>query len=94
MKNIIIILLLLIVFNSGICAEKQTESSQKSGMNVELKIHTLPAGGGKMSGNNYDVISSIGQLDATHITTGGDYQFIGGILVTTTNDVIFRNGFE
>ncbi|MFK5894369.1 MAG: hypothetical protein QM504_14195 [Pseudomonadota bacterium] len=88
-----LIILLLISFNS-IGENKKTVLNQTKGTTPLLIKHTLSAGGGKMSGSNYVVISSIGQLDAGHIATGGGQQFIGGILAAPRNPEIFKDGFE
>ena len=63
----------------------------------QLKKHSLNNGGGKVSGENYQMNFSIGQIDASTITTGGDYTLNGGFWHkenTPISDLIFNNGFE
>jgi len=64
----------------------------------EIKKHTINNGGGKMTGGNYEMNSSIGQVDASSTQTGGNYSLNGGFWHETDNtplpELIFTNGFE
>lgn len=63
----------------------------------QLKKNTLNNGGGKISGGNYQMNFSIGQVDASNTLSGGDYTLNGGFWHkenSSTSDLIFRNGFE
>ncbi len=84
------------LFSVASLAKKQaTNLNKPNGINSNSLIkQTFSTGGGKMSGNNYVVISSIGQIDAGHITTGGGQQFIGGILAAPRNNELFKDDFE
>jgi hypothetical protein len=93
-KLIPLITIALISFN---CAGKneQTSPNKTKGTTTHILIkNTLSIGGGEMSGSNYVVTSSVGQIDAGHIATSGDYQFIGGILAAPRNNQLFKDGFE
>lgn len=93
-KLISLVVFTLISFN-GIGENEQTNPKQTKGVTTHILIkNTLSIGGGEISGSNYAVTSSIGQFDAGHITTGGDYQFIGGILAAPRNNLLFKDGFE
>ncbi len=64
----------------------------------EIKKYTINNGGGKMTGGNYEMNSSIGQVDASGTLTGGNYALNGGfwhkVDTTPQTDLIFTNGFE
>jgi hypothetical protein len=93
-KLITLIFFTLISFN-GAGENEQTRPKQNKGITTHILIkNTLSIGGGDISGSNYVVTSSIGQIDAGHITTGGDYQFIGGILAAPRTNQLFKDGFE
>ncbi len=96
-----VIILILFLFNSSVYSQNSKDkpmtnrAQTNNGTNVlVLKKHTISIGGGVTSGSNYVVTSSIGQIDAGHITTGSFYQFNGGILAASNNDLIFKDGFE
>jgi len=64
----------------------------------EIKKYTINNGGGKMSGGNYEMTSSIGQVDASGTLSNGNYSLNGGFWHEANNtpqgDLIFTNGFE
>ncbi len=64
----------------------------------EIKKYTINSGGGKMAGGNYEMNSSIGQVDASNTQAGGNYSLNGGFWHKTNNapltEIIFTNGFE
>ena len=64
----------------------------------EIKKYTINNGGGKMTGGNYEMNSSIGQTDASSTQTGGNYSLNGGFWhktdTTPQAELIFTNGFE
>lgn len=95
MKNKLVILVLIFVSISSFGQNKKIPSKQTQGVSVNVLIkNTLSTAGGDISGINYTVTSSIGQIDAGHISNGGSYQFIGGILAAPRNNQLFKNGFE
>ncbi len=64
-----------------------------------MKKHTINSGGGNtMSGGNFTLKSSIGQVDASNTMTGGTFGLTGGFwqpsAPTNTTELIFSNGFE
>jgi len=57
--------------------------------------HTIINGGGLSTGDNYQVVGSLGQKEAVHAGSGNDYQLAPGFWAANNNDdLIFRNGFE
>lgn len=96
-----VIFVLLVMLNSAVYSQNSNgkpiknplQTNQGTG-NFVLNKHTISVGGGEISGMNYVVVGSIGQIDAGHITTAGGYQFIGGILAAPRNNELFKNGFE
>ncbi len=99
MKNKIIAylgLITLICSSTIQSTEVETEDSQQNAQganNYSINKYTLSSGGGVISGGDYQLNSSIGQIDAGEKATGGNYEFRGGFL-TGSSDLIFRNGFE
>ncbi len=62
---------------------------------MEIKRHTINNGGGTMSGGNFSMNSSIGQVDASNIKSGGNFTLMPGFWhQNTTPSIIFKNGFE
>jgi hypothetical protein len=62
---------------------------------------TVDSGGGTSTGGNYSVSGTIAQVDADplHPASGGNFELTGGFWVIdsappTTQDAIFRDGFE
>lgn len=95
------LLITALSLTSIICVAESQNNSQKNessentqGVNYHLSKHTVSSGGGLISGGIYVVTSSIGQIDAGHQTNGKNYQFNGGLLAQSGNDLIFRNSFE
>ncbi len=76
----------------------QHEQIANRGTGYEIKKFTLSSGGGVITGGNYSLISSIGQIDAGPKAIGGNYEFRGGFLTGNSGngnpDVIFKNSFE
>ncbi len=64
----------------------------------EMKKYTINSGGSNMTGGNYEMNSSIGQVDASAEQTGGNYSLTGGFWSKSDNtpqgELIFTNGFE
>lgn len=90
--KIIFILLVLVVVSA--VAQKTIET--KGTTTYQISKHTISSGGGVISGGGYKVITSIGQIDAGHNSSGGIYEYSGGFLAgTSTNNInIFKDGFE
>ncbi|MCF6299787.1 MAG: hypothetical protein L3J52_01480 [Proteobacteria bacterium] len=59
----------------------------------EIKKYSINSGGATMTGGNYEMNSSIGQVDASTTLSSGDYSLNGGFW-HENNDLIFKNGFE
>jgi len=60
----------------------------------EINTHTINNGGGTpLSGGDFVLTSSIGQLDASNELANGNYQLKGGFW-HENNDLIFKNDFE
>ncbi|MBL4660423.1 MAG: hypothetical protein JKY19_08705 [Alcanivoracaceae bacterium] len=74
----------------GLSEESNTNIAHVS---YEITKHIISSGGGEVSGGGYAVTSSIGQADAGHDTSGGGYEFNGGLL-SSNSDLIFKNGYE
>ena len=94
MKLKLTLLTTFMVF-AALTVAKTTEDT-KGTTTYEITKHTISSGGGQISGGVYTLVTSIGQIDAGHNTTGGIYEFNGGFLAgaTNTEDTIFTNGFE
>jgi len=64
----------------------------------EIKKYTINSGGEKVTGGNYEMTSSIGQVDASSKQTGGSYTLNGGFWhqkdSAPQSELIFTNGFE
>ena len=81
----LITLTMLIVFGSSVAQIKKIKSS-------------INNGGSTISGGNFVIKSTIGQIDASSILTGENFKVNGGFwhpLTETENlELIFKNGFE
>jgi hypothetical protein len=53
-------------------------NAQSSGP-YELSWYTIDGGGGRSTGGQYELLSTIGQPDAAY-SAGGDYELLGGFL--------------
>jgi hypothetical protein len=80
-----------------------TTSTTVLAQSSELRIDwfTVDAGGGTSTGGNYSVSGTVAQVDADplHPASGGNFELTGGFWVIdsappTTQDAIFRDGFE
>ena len=64
----------------------------------EMRKYSINSGGGKTTGGDYVINSSIGQIDASSVKTGGNYTLNAGFWhpkdTTPQTDLIFTNGFE
>lgn len=64
----------------------------------KINNYTINNGGGEMIGGNYEMNSSIAQVDASATQTGGNYSLNGGFWHEKDNtpqpELIFTNGFE
>jgi len=63
----------------------------------EIKKHTINSGGASMSGGNYQLTASIGQVDASNAMNSGSYNLTGGFWQPSSNasnEIIFANSFE
>ncbi len=58
-----------------------------------MKKYSINSGAAKISGGQYEMQSSIGQVDASNTMSQGNYQLNGGFW-HKNNDLIFKNGFE
>jgi len=94
MKLKLTLLTTFMVF-TALTVAKTTEDT-KGTTTYEITKHTISSGGGQISGGVYTLVTSIGQIDAGHNTTGGIYEFNGGFLTTSTPtaEIIFKNDFE
>ncbi len=94
------ILALILVTQSGLLWSQtdKNNNTTKGTINYSLNKSVISAGGGIISGGSYQVTGVIGQIDAGHNASGGNYQFNGGFLTavtpTNTTELIFKNGFE
>ena len=59
----------------------------------EIRKYSINSGGSDMSGGIFEMKSSIGQVDASNTTSGGNFQLNGGYW-HKNNDLIFKNDFE
>lgn len=63
----------------------------------EIKKYTINSGGASMTGGNYQLTASIGQVDASEHTNGGSFSLTGGFWQPSSNtsdEIIFANSFE
>ncbi len=76
-------------------AETQNEAPEQvqGGPTYLIRKYTISSGGGVITGGDFTITGSIGQIDAGHNATGGIYEFTGGFLAGNS-DLIFKNGFE
>lgn len=66
-----------------------------SGDVYKIDKATVNASGGQSDGGNYQIKGSLGQPDASTVIQGGQYGVNGGIWSqSSSNDIIFKNGFE
>jgi len=84
MKKYLFIVLLLLL---------NTSSAQ-----FEIKKHSINSGGARMEGSSFILKSSIGQVDASNIMSGGSFSLNGGFwhksTPVNTTGLIFANSFE
>ncbi len=83
-KKIILIFLISMVFTQPFAQ-------------LEIKKYSINNGGTTMASGNYQMRSSIGQIDASSPQTTGNYSLTGGFWTETTTastPEIFKNGFE
>jgi hypothetical protein len=59
----------------------------------EIRKHSINNGGGKMSGGQFELSSSIGQTDAKETISGGNFSLNAGFWQENT-DLIFKNSLE
>ena len=59
----------------------------------EIRKYSINSGGSNINGGNFEMKSSIGQVDASHTMSGGNFQLNGGYWHKNT-DLIFNNDFE
>ncbi len=64
----------------------------------EIKKYTINNGGGKMSGGQYQLQASIGQVDASSTLSQNNYSLNGGfwhkVDTTPLPEDLFKDGFE
>ena len=61
----------------------------------EITKYTINSGGGFMTSGNYELSSSIAQVDASSALNSNSYVLNGGFWhKNENNDLIFKNGFE
>ena len=70
------------------------KSTDNTGFTYALTKRNISSGGGVVTGGVYTVTSSLAQIDAGHNAIGGDYQFKGGFLNQSNDDLIFKNSFD
>ena len=76
-----------------ICVFLIGSSISQSFAQYEIKKYTINSGGAKITGGNFHLQSSIGQVDANTVLTGGDFSLNSGFWQKNT-DLIFKNNFE
>ena len=79
-KKLISILILCMVFSQALAQ-------------YEIRKYTINSGGSTISEGQYELTSSIGQIDASNTQANGDYSLNAGFW-QESNDIIFKNGFE
>lgn len=91
-------ILITLIFFHGVSAQKKEHLN--GGPIYAIEKFTLSNGGGEASEpvvNFYQITGSIGQIDAGHLTSsnGEFYKVSGGFFtVDSSDDIIFKNGFE
>lgn len=68
-------------------------SIAQSGGQFELSNSTIDAGGITSVGGAFELTGSIGQYDAGESLMAGQFELSGGFW-SSSNDLIFENGFE
>jgi hypothetical protein len=69
----------------------------QSGGGFNINKSTLDAGGGQSAGGDFSVTGTIGQVDASAVISGENFQLTGGFWSEKSvngNDLIFKNSFE
>jgi len=64
---------------------------------LEIRKYSINNGGDKMAGGGYEMNSSIAQIDASTIQSGGNFTLNAGFWHRNNSsvvDLIFENGFE
>lgn len=59
----------------------------------EIRKYTINSGGSTMSEGQYEMTSSIAQVDASNTQANGDYSLNAGFRQENT-DLIYKNGLE
>ncbi len=94
-------LIFLMVLNvaisiTGFATESANDSNQQNkhgASTYQIQSYTISSGGGVISGGEYSLTSSIGQIDAGPIFVGGVFKIRGGFL-KENSDLIFKNSFD
>ncbi len=85
-KNKAIIVMLMCVITTHVFAQ------------YAIKKYTINNGGGKMSGGQYQIQGSIGQVDASNTLSQNNYSLNGGFWHKTNTaplpEDLFKDGFE
>lgn len=83
-KKSILIVMLIVLFGQAFAQ-------------LEIKRSSINSGGGSMTGGNFEMHSSMAQVDASATQTGGNFSLNGGFWHkdnTPKPELIFANGFE
>lgn len=77
-------------------AYEKSRNNHKGSSAYFLQKQAWVSGGGRIQGSTYQVITSIGQKDAGHLTNSPNYNFEGGILAGGGQyvDVIYQDSME
>ncbi len=90
-------LLLLPVIAAGLLLQSATaDGPLLVGGDYEITAYTVEAAGGRLTGGNYALHASLGQLDAHGQVTGGAWGLEGGFWPggKGPGDTVFKDGFE
>jgi hypothetical protein len=68
--------------------------AQSSGGDFTLVKNTIDNGGGTSAGGNFTLTGTIGQHDASRISSGGGNFLLAGGFWAHASDRIFKDGFE
>ena len=79
-KSLVVLVISLLVFSQSFAQ-------------YSMRKYTVNSGGATMSGGQFEMKSSVGQVDASNTLSQGNYQLNGGFW-HKNNDLIFKNGFE
>ncbi len=94
---------LLLALASLITVESQEEphghgapDADKASEVLDIPAYSIDGGGGTSSGDDFQLIGSVGQPDAGTVLEGDDYGLTGGVMavVAPLQGILFCDGFE